>query len=91
MKKIELTGEIDTQGNMVFTDLPLPSGKSNRVKVTIEYPNSLDEEIDLDDTPIEEVLASLKRSMQQIRAGERIPLAEIWEILAEDDTEAEAS
>ncbi len=91
MKKIELTGEIDTQGNMVFKDLPLPSGESNRVKVTIEYPNSLDEEIDVDDTPTEEVLASLKRSIQQIRAGKRIPLTEIWEVLAEDDTEAEAS
>lgn len=56
-----------------------------------EGAHPIDEEVDLDDTPTEEVLASLKRSMQQIQAGERIPLSKIWEILAEDDTEVEAS
>ncbi len=47
--------------------------------------------IDPDDTLTEEVLAGLKRSIQQIKAGERVPLAEIWEILAEDDTETKVS
>jgi len=91
MKKLELTGEIDTQGKLVFEHLPLPSGESNQVKVTIEYLDDSSEEMDPDDTPTEEVLASLKRSVQQIRNGERIPLSEIWELLAENDTEAEAS
>lgn len=85
MKKLELVGEIDPQGKMVFEHLPLPSGKSSQVKVTIEYINTSDEDIDPDDTPTEEVLASLRRSVQQIRSGERIPLSEIWEVLAEDD------
>lgn len=41
---------------------------------------------DPDDTPTEEVLASLRRSVQQIKAGERISLSEIWKVLAEEDT-----
>uniref|UniRef100_B8HSX7 Uncharacterized protein n=1 Tax=Cyanothece sp. (strain PCC 7425 / ATCC 29141) TaxID=395961 RepID=B8HSX7_CYAP4 len=36
------------------------------------------EEPDLDDTPVEEVKASLRRALQQAVAGERIPLAQLW-------------
>lgn len=92
MEKLELLGEIDSQGRMVFEHLPLPAGKSSRVKVTIEYVNvvhpsteSDDTSIDLDDTPEKEVLDSLRRSMQQVNAGDRVPISEIWEILAEND------
>lgn len=86
MKRLELMGQIDPEGKMVFEHLPLPLGEARQVKVTIEYPDNSDEEVDPDDTPTEEVLASLRRSIGQIKAGERIPISEIWEVLAEDDT-----
>ncbi|MCL1467605.1 hypothetical protein LAY41_24780 [Argonema galeatum A003/A1] len=36
-------------------------------------------ETDPDDTPIEEVKASLRRALQEVKAGQRIPLSEMWE------------
>ncbi len=36
-------------------------------------------EIDPDDTPIEEIKASLKRAFQQAKAGQRIPLSQMWD------------
>jgi hypothetical protein len=36
-------------------------------------------EIDPDDTPIPEVKASLRRALQQAKAGQRIPISEMWE------------
>jgi len=86
MRKLELVGEIDPQGKMVFEHLPLPSGESSRVRVTIEYIDTSGQETDPDDTPTEEVLDSLRRSVQQIKAGERIPLSEIWDVLSDDET-----
>ena len=37
------------------------------------------EAADPDDTPIEEIKASLKRAFQQAKAGQRIPLEQMWE------------
>jgi hypothetical protein len=36
-------------------------------------------EDDPDDTPIEEVKASLKRAFQQAKAGQRIPFEKMWD------------
>ena len=36
-------------------------------------------ETDPDDTPIEEIKASLRRAWQEAKSGNRIPLSEMWE------------
>ncbi len=85
MKEIEMTGRIDAQGRLVLEHLPLPSGESNEIKVVLFYPDDNHSEIDPDDTPDEEIEASLRRAFQEIREGKRIPLSEIWDELANDD------
>ena len=75
MKAIEVSGRIDDQCRLIVEDLPL---NSLQVKVIILFPDEADETIDPDNEPSEEVLAGLQRALQQIKAGERIPLSEIW-------------
>ena len=86
MKKLEVTGQIDAQGRLVLEHLPLPSGKSNQVRVVLFYPDDSYTEIDPDDTSTEEVEASLRRAFREIKEGKRIPISEIWDELADDDT-----
>jgi hypothetical protein len=38
-----------------------------------------DLELDLDDTPPEEVKASLRRALQESKSGQRIPVAQMWD------------
>ena len=38
-----------------------------------------EEEEDPDDTPVEEIKASLRRALQEAKEGKRIPLSEMWE------------
>lgn len=37
------------------------------------------EEDDPDDTPVEEIKASLRRALQQAKAGQTRPLSELWD------------
>lgn len=37
------------------------------------------EEVDPDDTPVEEIKASLRRALQQAKTGQRLPLSQMWE------------
>lgn len=42
--------------------------------------NSEDEsESDPDDTPVAEIKASLRRGLQQVKAGETRPISELWD------------
>jgi hypothetical protein len=34
---------------------------------------------DPDDTPLEEVKASLRRALQESKSGQRIPIAQMWD------------
>lgn len=76
MKAVEVSGLIDEQGQLSL-DEPVQAITPGPVRVIILY--SEVEEPDLDDTPVEEVKASLRRALQQAVAGERIPLAQLWE------------
>jgi hypothetical protein len=38
-----------------------------------------DLEHDPDDTPLEEVKASLRRALQESKSGQRIPIAQMWD------------
>ncbi len=79
MRAVEVTGTVDRQGHLLL-DQPIDVDISSRVRVIVLFSESIQElEDDPDDTPIEEVKASLKRAFQQAKAGLRIPLDQMWE------------
>ncbi|HLP90776.1 MAG TPA: hypothetical protein VK184_19620 [Nostocaceae cyanobacterium] len=79
MKAIELTGSIDEQGQLLL-DQPIKLEVSGKVRVIVLYTEPTEElEDDSDDTPIEEIKASLKRALQEAKAGQRISLDQMWE------------
>lgn len=79
MKAIEVTGNVDAQGNLNL-DAPIGEVAESRVRVIILVPDAIESvEIDVDDTSIEEVEASLKRALQQAKSGQRLPLSQMWE------------
>jgi len=75
MKALEVTGKIQ-QGQLTL-DYPLEVDNFNKVKVIILLPEAGD--IDVDDTPIQEIKASLKTALQEAKAGKRISLEKMWE------------
>jgi PHD/YefM family antitoxin component YafN of YafNO toxin-antitoxin module len=80
MKAIEVTGIVDETGN-VCLDQPVGITAHSRIRAIILYSEesaSL-EEPELYDTPLEEVKASLRRSLAEAKSGQRIPLAQMWE------------
>jgi hypothetical protein len=77
MKAIELTGTVDDRGNLSL-DEPILVSANSRVRVIILCSEE-SIEIDPDDTPIEEVKASLSRALQEAKSGQRIPISQMWE------------
>ncbi|WP_375505275.1 hypothetical protein [uncultured Nostoc sp.] len=80
MKAIEVIGRIYSQGNLVL-DKPIQGTTyPHQVRVIVLVPEQAEaEEDDPDDTPVEEIKASLRRALQQAKAGQRLPLSEMWE------------
>lgn len=79
MRAVEVSGTVDRQGHLLL-DQPIDVDISSRVRVIVLFSESVqDLEDDPDDTPIEEVKASLRRAFQQAKAGQRIPLDQMWE------------
>ena len=79
MRAVEVTGTIDREGHLLL-DQPFGEDISSRVRVIVLFPEPVQElEDDLDDTPIEEVKASLRRAFQQAKAGQRIPFEKMWD------------
>jgi hypothetical protein len=80
MKAIELTGTVDDRGNLAL-DEPVLVSANSRVRVIILCDEESPEitEIDPDDTPIEEVKASVRRALQEAKSDQRIPIAQMWE------------
>lgn len=76
MQAFEVMGKVDRNGQLSL-DEPLDLPQSSRVKVILLVCN--DNESDPDDTPLEEVKASLKQALQEAKAGERISLEQMWE------------
>ncbi|MEH2192832.1 MAG: hypothetical protein V7K98_09350 [Nostoc sp.] len=80
MKAIEVTGKIDTQGNLVLDEPIQGTTYPHQVRVIVLVPEPAEiEEVDPDDTPVEEIKASLRRALQQAKAGQRLPLSQMWE------------
>ena len=79
MRAVEVTGTIDRQGHLLL-DQPFDMDISSRVRVIVLFSELTENlEVDPDDTPIEEVKASLKTAFQQAKAGRRIPLEQMWD------------
>lgn len=79
MRAVEVTGTIDLEGHLLL-DQPFEEDISSRVRVIVLFSEPVQElEDDPDDTPIEEVKASLKRAFQQARAGQTRPISEMWD------------
>jgi hypothetical protein len=76
MKAIELTGTVDDQGNLAL-DEPVLVSANSRVRVIILCSEEAIE-VNSDDTPIEEVKASLRRALQEAKSGQRIPISQMW-------------
>ena len=79
MKAVEVTGNIDEKGQL-FLDEPIEVETPSRVRVIVLFTEPTDElEDDPDDTPIEEIKASLRRALQEAKAGQTRPLSELWD------------
>lgn len=79
MRAVEATGTIDREGHLLL-DQPFGEDIASRVRVIVLFSEPVQElEDDPDDTPIEEIKASLKRAFQQAKAGQRIPFEKMWD------------
>ena len=79
MRAVEVLGTVDREGHLLL-DQPFGEDISSRVRVIVLFSEPVQElEDDPDDTPIEEVKASLKRAFQQAKAGQRIPFEKMWD------------
>ncbi len=79
MKAIEVTGKIDAQGNLILDEPIQETTYPHRVRIIVLVPEPTEIETDPDDTPVEEIKASLRRALQQAKAGQRLPLSDMWE------------
>ncbi len=80
MKAIEVTGKIDSQGNLILDEPIQGTTYPHQVRVIVLVPEQEEtEEIDPDDTPIEEIKASLRRSLQQAKEGQTLPISQLWD------------
>ncbi|WP_414546480.1 hypothetical protein [Nostoc sp. CCY0012] len=80
MKAIEVTGKIDADGNLILDEPIQGTTYPHQVRVIVLVPEQAEvEAIDPDDTPVEEIKASLKRALQQAKIGQTKPISELWE------------
>ena len=75
MKVLEVTGKI--QEGQLTLDYPLEVDGFNIVKVIIFVPEAGD--VDVDDTPIQEIKESLTRAFEEVKSGKTRPISELWE------------
>ena len=75
MRAFEVMATV-SNSNQLLLDSDL-DWETNRVKVIILESNEL--EVDPDDTPVEDVKASLRRALQEYKEGKTRPVSELWE------------
>ena len=79
MRAVEVLGTVDREGHLLL-DQPFGEDIASRVRVIVLFAEPVQElEDDPDDTPIEEVKASLKRAFQQAKEGKTRPISEMWD------------
>ncbi|MDF2389264.1 hypothetical protein JMG10_48095 [Nostoc ellipsosporum NOK] len=80
MKAIEVTGRIDAQGNLILDEPIQGISYPHQVRVIVLVPEQAEtQEYDPDDTPVEEIKASLRRALQQAKMGQTRPISELWD------------
>lgn len=79
MRAIEVTGKIDQDGNLSLDEL-IEVTTPSRVRVIILFAEDREpSENDPDNESSESVKASLARAVKEAKAGQRIPLSQMWE------------
>jgi hypothetical protein len=76
MKAFEVMATLNDQKQLLLDD-SLDIDTPSRVKVIFLV--SDEQESDPDDTPVEEIKASLKRALQEVKEGKTRPISELWE------------
>nr|WP_318528525.1 hypothetical protein [Plectonema radiosum] len=80
MKAIEVTGKIDQEGNLILDEPIQGNTYPHQARVIVLVPEQGEaEEIDPDDTPIEEIKTSLRRALHQAKTGQTRPISEMWD------------
>ena len=75
MQAFEVMGRVDENGQILL-DEPLEITSDSRVKIILLVMDN--REPDPDDTPVEEIKASLRRSLAEVKAGKTRPISELW-------------
>ncbi|MDZ8051591.1 MAG: hypothetical protein RMX68_006340 [Aulosira sp. ZfuVER01] len=79
MKAIEVTGKIDAQGNLILDEPIQGTTYPHQVRVIVLVPEPAESEEFDDDTPVEEIKASLRRALHQAKIGQTRPISELWD------------
>jgi hypothetical protein len=78
----ELWERIDAEKGQLLLDRPLALDIPGLLRIILLLSEPIDEaEENPDDTTVAEIKASLKRALQEAKAGQRIPLSEMWDDL----------
>ena len=77
MQAFEVMGTIDEKGQLIL-DYHLNIPVASRVKVIVLVTSEDESESDPDDTPVAEIKASLRRALQEVKAGKTRPISELW-------------
>lgn len=77
MKAIEITGEIDAQGNLTL-DQQIPNMINQRVRVII-LASEAEDEFDPDDPSVDAIKANLQKALHQVRTEQTLPLTQLWD------------
>lgn len=76
MKAFDVMATLNNQKQLLLDD-SLDIDTPSRVRVILLV--SDEKESDPDDTPVEEIKASLKRALQEVKEGKTRPVSELWE------------
>ena len=76
MKAFDVMATLNNQKQLLL-DENLDLDPPSRVRVILLI--SDEQESDPDDTPVEEIQASLKRALQEVKEGKTRPISELWE------------
>ncbi|CAD5928009.1 hypothetical protein PCC9214_01096 [Planktothrix tepida] len=78
MQAFEVMGTVDENGQLIL-DHQLDINTPSRVKVIVLVSPQDESKSDPDDTPVQEIKASLRRALHEMKTGQTIPLEKMWE------------
>ena len=79
MKAFEVMGTLNNSKELLL-DEQIAIDTPSRVKVIVLVSDNEEiDNIDNYDTPVEEIKASLKKALQEVKAGQTIPLEQMWD------------